>query len=120
VISVAEPINHEPSPLTWDLADADARTPGEEVAGGEVRDHVWSALAELPDKLRPMVILYDLHGLSYREIAELLGCPLGTVKSRLFNARCQLRDKLRERLPEDFLADLTVPMQSSVLGATAV
>ena len=65
------------------------------------------------------MVLYDLQGLSYEEIAGILGCPLGTVKSRLFNARCQLRDKLRRRLPEDFLADLTAPNTSAMFGATA-
>ncbi|NLO74708.1 MAG: hypothetical protein GX100_11465 [candidate division WS1 bacterium] len=48
--------------------------------------------------MRPVIILYDLQGLSYQEIARVLGCPMGTVKSRLFNARSQLREKLRERL----------------------
>ena len=119
-VSLDEPIEDEESPLARDLADGGSRTPGDELASGALRDHVWSALAELSDKLRPLVILYDLQGLSYREIAQLLGCPLGTVKSRLFNARYQLRDKLRQRLPEDFLADLTVPMQSPTLGAATV
>jgi RNA polymerase sigma-70 factor (ECF subfamily) len=119
-LSLGEPLNDDASPLEWDLADGDARTPVEEVASGALREHVWSALAELPDKLRPMVILYDLQGLSYSEIAQLLGCPLGTVKSRLFHARCQLRDKLRSRLPDDFLADLTALARSSAFGAAAV
>jgi RNA polymerase sigma-70 factor (ECF subfamily) len=119
-VSLDEPIEDDESPVTRDLADNTSRTPGEQVASGELKDQVWSAIAELSDKLRPVVILYDLQGLSYDEIAQLLGCPLGTVKSRLFNARCQLRDKLRQRLPEDFLADLTAPTQSSVFGAAAM
>jgi RNA polymerase sigma-70 factor (ECF subfamily) len=119
-VSLDEPIAEDESPLARELADSTSRTPGEEVASGALKDQVWSAIGELSDKLRPVVILYDLQGLSYDEIAQLLGCPLGTVKSRLFNARCQLRDKLRQRLPEDFLADLTAPTQSAVFGAAAV
>ena len=119
-VSLDEPIEDEESALARDFADGTSRTPGEEVASGALRDQVWSAIAELSAKLRPVVILYDLQGLSYEEIASLLGCPLGTVKSRLFNARCQLRDKLRTRLREDFPADLTGPTRSEVFSAAAV
>ncbi len=52
------------------------------------------ALGELPEKLRTVVLLYDIEGLPYDEISEIVGCPLGTVKSRLFNARSALREKL--------------------------
>ena len=52
------------------------------------------ALRELPEKLRTVVLLYDIEGLPYDEIANIVGCPLGTVKSRLFNARSALRQKL--------------------------
>ncbi len=52
------------------------------------------ALRELPEKLRTVVLLYDIEGLPYDEISAIVGCPLGTVKSRLFNARAALRDKL--------------------------
>ena len=53
-----------------------------------------TALRELPEKLRTVVLLYDIEGLPYDEIAAIAGCPLGTVKSRLFNARAALREKL--------------------------
>jgi RNA polymerase sigma-70 factor, ECF subfamily len=52
------------------------------------------ALRELPEKLRTVVLLYDIEGLSYEDIAAVLACPLGTVKSRLYNARAALREKL--------------------------
>jgi RNA polymerase sigma-70 factor, ECF subfamily len=58
---------------------------------GKVMD---AALYELPEKLRTVVLLYDMEGLSYEEIAAIVNCPLGTVKSRLFNARAALREKL--------------------------
>jgi RNA polymerase sigma-70 factor (ECF subfamily) len=52
------------------------------------------ALRQLPQKLRTVVLLHDIEGLPYEEIASIVNCPLGTVKSRLFNARTALRDKL--------------------------
>jgi len=52
------------------------------------------ALRDLPEKLRAVVLLYDVEGLAYDEIASIAQCPLGTVKSRLFNARAALRERL--------------------------
>jgi RNA polymerase sigma-70 factor (ECF subfamily) len=52
------------------------------------------ALRQLPEKLRTVVLLHDIEGLPYEEIAGIVGCPLGTVKSRLFNARNTLRARL--------------------------
>jgi RNA polymerase sigma-70 factor, ECF subfamily len=105
--SLDEPIDTHgsDSQLVRDPADEITRPTDETVEAGVVQEQVWSAISELSDKLRPVVILHDLQGLSYDEIAATLGCPLGTVKSRLFNARCQLRDKLRRRLPAEFLSD---------------
>ena len=60
----------------------------------ELGSQLNAALMELPIKLRTVVLMYDIEGLPYEEIAGIVGCPLGTVKSRLFNARCALRDKL--------------------------
>jgi RNA polymerase sigma-70 factor, ECF subfamily len=61
----------------------------------ELQAEVQNALSKLPDKLRATVLLYDIEGMTYDEIAEALGCPMGTVKSRLFNARIQLKDLLK-------------------------
>lgn len=66
----------------------------------ELQSEVQKAISRLPDKLRAAVLLYDLEGLSYEEISDALGCPVGTVKSRLFNARVQLRDLLRPYVEE--------------------
>ncbi len=60
----------------------------------ELRAEVHRALSRLPDKLRATILLYEMEGLSYEEIAEILGVPLGTVKSRVFNARMHLRNLL--------------------------
>lgn len=63
----------------------------------ELQREVHAAIQKLSPKLRSVVVLYELQGLSYEEIAEILGCPLGTVKSRLFNARIELKDLLQEQ-----------------------
>jgi RNA polymerase sigma-70 factor (ECF subfamily) len=99
-VSINEPINgEEHSELGRDLEDEVSLGPEEELEAKQIRQQVREAIAELSDKLRPVIILYDLQGMSYQEIAQILGCPLGTVKSRLFNARNQLREKLKDRLP---------------------
>ena len=61
----------------------------------ELQAVVQNALSKLPDKLRAAALLYDIEGMTYEEIAESLGCPVGTVKSRLFNARIQLKGLLK-------------------------
>ncbi len=62
----------------------------------ELRQVLERALGELPEEWRMAVLLSDVHGLAYEEIAETTGVPLGTVKSRLSRARARLRDLLRE------------------------
>ncbi|GIW52675.1 MAG: RNA polymerase sigma factor RpoE [Gemmatimonadales bacterium] len=61
-----------------------------------VDEEVLRAIEELPEEFREVVVLSDLEDLSYAEIAELLGVPVGTVKSRLFRARQALQRKLYE------------------------
>lgn len=60
----------------------------------ELRDGIDRALAQLPDELRAALVLRDVQGLEYREIAEALGIPIGTVESRIFRARQRLRPLL--------------------------
>ena len=60
----------------------------------EMAEQIQQALTQIPEKLRATLILHDVEGLPYEEIAQIVGCPLGTVKSRLFNARMQLRQQL--------------------------
>ena len=55
---------------------------------------VIAAIDDLPEEFRVPVVLSDLEGLSYQEISEILGIPVGTVKSRLFRARKRLQAKL--------------------------
>lgn len=64
---------------------------GRKELGGQIQ----AALERLPPKLRSAVILHDVEGLPYEEIAQIEKVPLGTVKSRIFNARVALREHLR-------------------------
>ncbi len=59
------------------------------------------ALAELPEEFREAIVLRELEGLSYREIAAVTGAPLGTVMSRLARARERLQEGLARRRPEE-------------------
>jgi len=105
MVSLDEPLEGtDASELGHDLPDESRTGPVESLEQGELRTYVWAAVAELSPKLRPVIVLADLQGLSYGEIAKILGCPVGTVKSRLFNARNQLREKLKERMPREMLS----------------
>ena len=66
---------------------------------GELEAALHRAIAELPDERRIVVVLRDLEGLSYEEIAAALDLELGTVRSRLHRARMDLKDKLERFLP---------------------
>ncbi len=61
-----------------------------------LEDEVAEAVAALPEEFRTVVILCDIEGLSYEEIAEFVDCPLGTVRSRLHRGRKLLRVQLLE------------------------
>jgi len=69
--------------------------PLENYAKGETIESVRSAILTLPERYREVVVLCDLQELSYQETAEVLGCAVGTVRSRLHRARVLLVEKLR-------------------------
>jgi RNA polymerase sigma-70 factor (ECF subfamily) len=60
----------------------------------ELRERIQIAIDALPSNQQIVVVLHYLNGASLKEIAEILDCPVGTVKSRLFHARAALRDQL--------------------------
>lgn len=69
----------------------------EEIALGRITDaRVTQALQRLPGEFRLTIYLADVEGYTYREVAGLMQCPIGTVMSRLHRARSQLRDMLRD------------------------
>ena len=67
----------------------------ETAAENQARQRLLAAIDELPDKLRMALVLFGIEGHGIREVAELLGVPEGTVKSRIHLARRQLLEKLR-------------------------
>lgn len=73
--------------------DPEAR-PDQAAIGVERRERISRALDALPPNARAIIMLSDVEGLSYREIATVLNCPIGTVMSRLHNARKRLRTAL--------------------------
>jgi len=79
-------------------ADPPARvaSPADALVARESHAIVAAAVAGLPDEAREALVLRDVEGLAYEEIATILDVPLGTVRSRLHRARSLLRDRLRE------------------------
>ena len=76
----------------WERTMVDeSAAPDDEARRAEERERITQALAALPEHQRAIIMLSDLEGLSYREIAEVLDIPMGTVMSRLHNARKRLR-----------------------------
>jgi RNA polymerase sigma-70 factor (ECF subfamily) len=77
-----------------------AASPFEQLAAHEIRLAVHDALEHVPDAFRSAVILRDLEGLSYEEVAEVLECSVGTVKSRILRGRRALKEILDPLLGE--------------------
>jgi RNA polymerase sigma-70 factor (ECF subfamily) len=80
------------------LSDAGPR-PDAALERRELETALGRAIAELPEDRRIVVVLRDLEGLSYEEIAQVLELELGTVRSRLHRARAELKEKLERFLP---------------------
>ena len=76
-------------------------TPADAYDGRTFDDDVEHALALLPPDFRAAVVLCDVEGLTYEEIAEILDAKLGTVRSRIHRGRAMLRDALSHRAPAD-------------------
>jgi RNA polymerase sigma-70 factor (ECF subfamily) len=70
------------------------RGPEDVYAGMEMRQTIQGTLNDLPPSLREVIVLRDVEGYSYQEIAGMLTCSTGTVKSRLFRARSRMKDRL--------------------------
>ena len=84
----------QPLPEDNDETPSDDISPDEEVSERERRDRVQAVLSELPADQSEVVVLSYIEGLSHSEIAEKLGLPLGTVKSRMRLAYQKIRDAL--------------------------
>lgn len=89
----------------FEPVDADL-LPGEFTDARTVRASVVDAIGDLPDEFREAVQLRDLDGFSYEEIARIIDCPVGTVKSRVNRGRLRLQKRLRG-LAEEFIDGLS-------------
>ncbi|MBI3154547.1 MAG: RNA polymerase sigma factor RpoE [Burkholderiales bacterium] len=77
---------------------SDGATPEGELASREIARAVNTAIEALSDDLRQAILLREIEGLSYEEIAEAMSCPIGTVRSRIFRAREAIAERLRPLL----------------------
>lgn len=82
------------------LADqlSDNHTPEAEMINREILQTVDEAVAKLPEDLKKTIIFREMEGLSYEEIAQIMDCPIGTVRSRIFRAREAIAQELRPLL----------------------
>ena len=90
-----------PTSLRMTLADDREPSPDRRVEEDEMLGHLKSAIAELDDEFRAVLVLRDIEQMDYRQIADVLEVNLGTVKSRLFRARLALREKMAPYDPEN-------------------
>jgi len=94
--SLDEAMETEDSQVFMQVPDL-SPLPDELVETAETREIVRQEINQLPDYLREILVLRDLEGLSYQELAQILHLTEGTVKSRLSRARQQLMDRIRRR-----------------------
>jgi RNA polymerase sigma-70 factor (ECF subfamily) len=73
-------------------------TPENALYGAELKAVVEKAISELPEDLRTAVTLREFDGLSYEDIADIMACPVGTVRSRIFRAREAIDTRVREQM----------------------
>jgi len=73
-------------------------TPENALFGSELKSVVEAAISNLPDDLRTAVTLREFDGLSYEDIAEIMDCPVGTVRSRIFRAREAIDNRVKAQL----------------------
>lgn len=86
----------ETSPLENELTSSE--TPEALLASKEIAEMVNAAMEALPEELRQAITLREIEGLSYEEIAEVMSCPIGTVRSRIFRAREAISAKVKPML----------------------
>ncbi len=100
-VSMDEPVyNDESGNRTHDVPD-DTAVPEHLSLNSELDQKIQSAIHELPEQFRTIIVLREMQGLSYEEIASLTNTNIGTVKSRLARARVKLQEQLKPYLNDD-------------------
>lgn len=92
-LSLDAPRQAEDGEMDWDIADADPG-PAQDLLTREFYDQLHEAIADLPEVFRTTIVLREIEGLPYEEIADITGVSLGTVKSRIARARQRLQSQL--------------------------
>lgn len=96
-LSLDAPLSVEDGEMDWEIASDDPG-PAEEMITREFYDQLREAIADLPEVFRTTIILREIEGMAYEEIAEITGVSLGTVKSRIARARQRLQYQLQTYL----------------------
>jgi len=96
-LSLDAPLNVGDGEIDWEIA-ADDPGPEENLATEEFYDRLRVAIADLPEAFRTTIVLREIQGMAYEEIAEITGVSLGTVKSRIARARLRLQSELQPYL----------------------
>lgn len=99
-LSLDAPRRFDDGEMNWEIA-CDAPKPDDQLATREFYEKLQVAIADLPDAFRTTIVLREIQGLPYEEIAEMTGVSLGTVKSRIARARLKLQDELTPYLTDD-------------------
>ena len=90
----------DPEQYEWNARLKDEDSPEGVVMREELRETVESTIASLPHELRTAIMLREIDGLSYEEIAQAMECPVGTVRSRIFRAREAIDKSIQPLLDE--------------------
>jgi RNA polymerase sigma-70 factor (ECF subfamily) len=93
-ISLDAPRNVDDGEMEWEIP-TDGPGPAEDLATREFYDQLREAIADLPEVFRTTIVLREIEGMAYEEIAEITGVSLGTVKSRIARARQRLQSQLQ-------------------------
>jgi len=93
-LSLDAPRTLDDGEMDWEIA-GDTPGPEEELTTREFYEQLRSAIADLPEVFRTTIVLREIEGLAYEEIAEITGVSLGTVKSRIARARSRLQAQLQ-------------------------
>ncbi len=96
-LSLDAPLSVDDGEMDWEIA-SDGPGPDEDLTTREFYDQLREAIADLPEAFRTTIVLREIEGMAYEEIAELTGVSLGTVKSRIARARQRLQSQLQAYL----------------------
>jgi RNA polymerase sigma factor (sigma-70 family) len=96
-LSLDAPLTLSDGEMDWEIA-SDAPGPEENLTTREFYDQLNEAIADLPEAFRTTIVLREIEGMAYEEIAEITGVSLGTVKSRIARARARLQSQLQNYL----------------------